>query len=153
MNKNNVKKIHKVQISYAQTFGYRTKCKFCLSVPKYSYFVMSKAVSNHLLYENKRYSEKFMQSYLADESYLNGAVKSRDFHISFLFDPTASYTGKMAITTGKYQQNKDPFTAVVECKCGKTTWAFVASNRDHIYNRKCELSQSINVKSLYKILV
>jgi hypothetical protein len=153
MTKNRIKKIHKINITYAQTFGYRTRCKYCLSGPMYSYFLMSKAMSNHILYDNKRYNDKFAHAALAGYEYIDRAVKSRDVKIYFLADPTASYTSKMPITTSKYQQNKEPFITAIECKCGKTTWSFVSPNRAHISNRKCEIPQNVNIQSLYKILL
>jgi hypothetical protein len=153
MIKSHIKKIHKINITYAQTFGYRTRCKYCLSAPTYSYLLMSKTISNHILYDNKKYSEQFAHASLAGYDYLDRAIKNRDIKIYFLADPTACYTAKMSITTNKYQINKEPFMVAIECKCGKSTWSFIPPNRDQNINRKCNIPQSINIQSLYKILL
>lgn len=141
------------KINGSQSFFFRARCKFCKSVPKYIYYLLNRMITTSSFYRIKSiYDNVDFELSTSDNFYLEHSIKNRNFKPTYMFESISSK--KLPIPNMGHQQNNDRFTTVIECECGKTNWAFVRSNKDHIKNRKCKLEiSSKELQSLYKILV
>lgn len=151
-----MRKHPKIRLKCAQTFIFKSRCKFCKSGPKYIFFLMNrfldeKNVSALLKYYSSNYQ---LPNVLSDNGYLESSIKNRAFRPSFMFDFNTTYFRKITPPNSKYEADKDKFTSILECECAATTWAFVDSRRKHIRNRKnVRSAPRLDVKSLYKIMI
>lgn len=142
------------KISASQTFLFKSRCKFCKSGPKFVYYILNKMVTSDSLYKIKDFYDNTAGSARADDFYLEYSIKNRNFSPSYMFDPSSASLRKLPVPNMKYQQNDDRFGTILECGCGKTSWAFTRSNRAHISNRKCSHSVQIkDIMSLYRIIL
>lgn len=142
------------KINGSQTFFFKSRCKHCKSGPKYIYFMLNKQVSPKNFFKLRDFYEKSISSYRADDFYIDYAIRNRNFAPSYMFDGTTSAYRKLPVPNFKYQQNEDKFVTVIECDCGKTSWAYVKSNRHHIINRKSSVSYDTKeIMTLYRILI
>jgi len=120
------------------------------------YFIMNRYIDEKNFSFIRKYYGDGADSYpmFGDESYMEASVKIRNFKPSFLFDFNTIYLRKIPIFNSKYEQEKDRFTSILECKCGKTTWSYTDSRRKHIKHRKNDrVAPTKNVNSLYRILI
>lgn len=133
-------------INGSKTFLFRTRCKFCRTGPKYFYFILNEG--------NIPSDVFFMQTvYPYTEQYFSHALSTHAFSASNIFNPVIS--NKKLVPPGmKYKQNNDKFTAVVECNCGKTSWHFVHSTREHVKNKSCRYNIKVNdISALFRLMI
>ena len=136
-----------------QTFFFKSKCKYCISGPKYVSYMMNKMITQDSLYPMKEFYESYFGTKRSDDCYLDYLVRSRNFSGSFIFDSATALLRRLPVPNMKYKQNEDKITTVIECECGRTSWAFVNSNRKHISNRKSGTKLNTrDVVSLYKVM-
>jgi hypothetical protein len=129
------------KIKYAQTFVFKSRCKFCKSGPHFLYFLMKGNV-NEKNFCNTQFSDKNVsqtKSFLADDFYVGITVKNRNFRPSYLFDGNTMLHRSTSVPNSKFEENKDKYVSILECICGRTNWLFTDSKRQHIKNRKCPL--------------
>jgi hypothetical protein len=120
------------------------------------YFIMNRYIDEKNFSFIRKYYGDSANSLpiFGDDFYTESSVKMRNFNPSFMFDFHSIYLRKMPLFNSKYEQEKDRFTSILECKCGKTTWAYTDSRRKHIRNRKNDrVAPTKNVNSLYRILI
>lgn len=141
-------------INGSQTFFFKSRCKYCRSGPRYVYYLLNKVITSNSLYKIKDFYESEVSSMRADNFYLEYSIKNRNFSPSYLFDSTSAALRKLPVPNMKYRQNDDRIGTVIECGCGKTSWSFINSNREHIKNRKCSTNiKAKDVMSLYRIMI
>jgi hypothetical protein len=128
-----------MNISCSETFIFKSRCKFCKSGPRYIYYYLTKLVSTNSIYKIKQFYEDINPTIKADDFYTELSIKNRNFRPSFMFDSNSASLRKLPVPNMKYQQNEDKVGTIMECDCGKTTWAFIKSNRQHIKNRKLRI--------------
>ena|ERR1700722_4479733 len=151
-----LKKPVAVKLKCAQTFLFKSRCKFCRSGPIHMYFIMNKYIDEkNFSFFRKYYSDTANSPPIfPDEYYVESSVEMRNFKPSFMFDFNSIYLRKITPPNSKYEQEKDRFTSILECKCGRTTWAYTDSRRKHIKNRKNEkVAPTKNINSLYRIFI
>ena len=152
-----MKKSLTFRLKCAQTFAFKSRCKFCASGPKYVCFIMSRFIDEKSFTAFRKYYTNnyyLPQAILSDKYYLEESIKERSFKISYLFDGGTMYHRNLIIPNSKYDQSSDRFISLLECDCSKTSWAFVDSKRMHIKNRKNDrLSPVKNIQSLYKVMI
>lgn len=138
-----------------KTFFFKSKCKFCKTGPKNTYYIFNKFVTEKNLFNFKNFNENYVSS-KTDDFYLENSIKSRRFKPSYMFDSTSVAFRKLPVPNLMYDQNGDKLNTVFECGCGRTSWSFTNSTRNHVVNRKCGIV--LKVKELlysteYKVLI
>jgi hypothetical protein len=145
-----------IKLKCAQTFMFKSRCKYCKSGPKYVFFLMNRYIDEEnisalIKYYNSNYQ---IPNTLTDERYLESTIKNRIFRPSYMFDFNTMYFRKLIAPNSKYKLDRDKFTTILECECAATTWAFINSRREHIKNRKNVNSAPWrSYKSLYKVMI
>jgi|ERR1700722_5349613 len=145
-----------IKLKCAQTFVFKSRCKFCKSGPKYIFFLLNRFLDEkNIVAILKYYSDNFQLPHVInDNHYIESSIKNRAFRPSYMFDFNTTYFRKITPPNSKYEANKDKFTSILECECAATTWSFVDSRRKHIRNRKnIRTAPKLDVKSLYKIMI
>lgn len=136
-------KIKLPKIKCAQTFVFKSKCKFCGSGPEFLYYLMNKIVSQKNFYAIMALNDKHAgqsKLFLANDFYTDLTVKNRTFRPSYLFDFNTMTCRTISAPNSKFQSNRDRYISILECKCGHSNWLFTDSKREHIKNRKCALT-------------
>jgi hypothetical protein len=141
------------KITCSQTFFFKSRCKFCVSGPKYVFYILNKLVSEQNLYKIKEFYEAQVSTFRPDNFYMHYSVDNRSFSASYLFDSSSCALRKLPVPNKGYKQTEDKITTAIECSCGRTVWTFTDSNREHIKNRKCSLVMDTkDIVSLYKVM-
>lgn len=145
-----------IKLKCAQTFIFKSRCKFCKTGPKYIYFLMNRYIDDKNISAVIKYYNNNNQApnKLSDNRYLESSIKNRTFRPTYMFDYDTMYFKKISPPNSKYEQEKDRFTSVLQCDCSATNWAFIDSRRKHIQNRKnAKAAPKLNINSLYKIML
>lgn len=144
-----------LKLRLAQTFLFKSRCKYCQSGPQYMYFVMSHHIDEKdFIAVRKYYSDVVNGLVLADDFYIASSIKRRKFKPSYMFDTNTMHFKKLTPPSSKFQPEKDCFISVLECECGETAWSFTDSRREHIKNRKnARLAPPRDIKTMYKIVI
>ena len=117
-----------------QTFLFKSRCKHCRSLPTTMFFYLDKhATHDHYMPNRKIVGANYVARY-----HLSYGITTRSFVLNSVFDGVSFSVRKARLPGVKYQQGMD-LVSILECQCGKTSWAFTQSHRDHIKQRKCAI--------------
>lgn len=126
-----------------QTFLFKSRCKHCASLPTTMFFYLDKHAD---LYNYRHYRHNVGPNYKGAQHRLSYMFRApHSFAMNEIFDEISLNVRKARLPGIKYQQGME-LVSILECQCGKTSWAFIQSYRDHIKRRKCEIKVSRNIR-------
>lgn len=141
---------NKIEVSISNPSFIKSACKHCSSKPKYMYFLMQKNYSAKDTFKVRDYCFKTLQRtkfYQIDSKALESVIEERRFKLSWMFDNNLFSLLKLSIPSGKFDKLNDFFMQVLECECGKTSWAYLQSIKPHIKEKKS--THSFSLKDVY----
>lgn len=141
-----------VKINGSEAFAYKSRCKSCKSGPKVIHYYMNPNISTDSVYGIREFYESIANTVRVNYYQPTNQTDMRRIRPSHLFDSSSSAFRKLRAPNMRYEQNADIFSAVLNCACGKTCWAFTNSSRKHISNRKCSIDITLKEISDYRVI-